>query len=107
MNGTIRRPLAVNFEVYTDNDPEFKKELIILMIDNLQELQQCYETSVVARNTELFSKSCHKVKVTLGMLQDPEFDAVIELLQEDVLALCRPSFDRIIKEIVGSLLAEK
>ena len=107
MNGMIRRPLAVNFEEYTDNDPEFKKELIILMIDNLQELQQCYETSVSSRNTALFSKCCHKIKITLIMLQDNELDALIEVLQQDVLAICKPSFDRIIKEIIGSLLAEK
>jgi hypothetical protein len=107
MNGMIKRPLLVDFEAYTDNDPEFKKELVVSMIDNLQELQQCYETAVASRDTGLFSKCCHKVKVTLVMLQDPELDEVIGLLQKDVLALCKPSFDRIIKEIIGSLLAEK
>lgn len=107
MYGMVKRPLSIDFEAYAENDPEFKKELITSMIDNLQELQQCYESAVASRNTQLFSKSCHKVKTTLIMLQDAQLDAAIELLQKDVLAICRPSLDRIIKEIIGSLLAEK
>ncbi|MBA4055989.1 MAG: hypothetical protein C0490_14840 [Marivirga sp.] len=105
---TSKRTLFIDFEMYADNDPEFKQELIALMIDNLNELHKAYGTSVKQKDPEIFRKACHKVKTTLVMLEDPEIDAVVEDLKKpDVDPGNISRFENIIAELVESLLGEK
>ncbi|MBI1769741.1 MAG: response regulator [Bacteroidetes bacterium] len=71
------RPLFINFNLYTDGDPDFKKELITLLIDNVRELQQTLRSQ--AHNvSKIFHEVLHKVTSTVGMLCDKEFSETLE-----------------------------
>jgi hypothetical protein len=99
-----KRTLLVDFELYADNDPEFKQELIALMIDNLTELHSAFKDSVKQNDPDIFRKSCHKMKTTLVMLEDPELDAiVIDLKQPDVEPGSISRFGNVIAELIESL----
>lgn len=101
--GTVRRPLQINFEPYA----HFKRDLIELMIENLQELQQAYALSTVQHDKTFFQTAYHKSKTTVRILEDPEFLVVVEELTkpkpcaEHVLL-----FHRLTGEIITSLWIE-
>lgn len=87
MNTTIQqsmggRPLSVDFDTYTDGDIEFKREIVLLMINNIEELQQALTVVNEQSNTSYFDKACHKVASTLTMLDDPEFMSVISKVKD-------------------------
>ena len=42
----LNRALFIDFDLYAENDPDFKQELIELMIENLHELRQAHCRSV-------------------------------------------------------------
>jgi hypothetical protein len=71
---------ATNIDLYTDGDPEFKRELAELIVNNVQELQEQLKLAIETKSAEIYRKAYHKVKVTLSMLGDDEFNAVIENL---------------------------
>ena len=71
------RPLFINFNLYTDGDADFKKELISLLIDNVRELQQSL-LSTAQNASNFFLGVLHKVTSTVGMLCDKEFSEMLE-----------------------------
>lgn len=74
------RPLFIDFSAYTDGDSDFKKEFIDLIIDNLLELKQAVHLAFQEKDVHLFHRICHKVKVTLHILDDRELlDTVNQL----------------------------
>jgi hypothetical protein len=75
------RKLSIDFDLYTDGDLEFKNELTLLMLDNIKELQQSLSEAAKANDSEIFRKVCHKVKPTLSMIDDAEFNDIIEVLK--------------------------
>jgi hypothetical protein len=80
LQSTGYRPLLIDFDLHTDGDAEFKKELIELMIDNIRELQQALRQGDQQKDPQFFSKACHKVKATLSMLNDQDLlDVVADL----------------------------
>lgn len=81
----LSRPLRADFGVYTEGDLDYKKELILLMINNLIEFRQTLPDSVDQNNPQLFLDTCHKAKVTFSILADKEFDEIIEQLQKDIV----------------------
>jgi hypothetical protein len=80
MNSSIQqnsnRVIELDLELYTDGDPDLKRELIILMIDNIRELQQSLQTNI--NDIDVFKKISHKVKPTISMLNDKELTDAIE-----------------------------
>lgn len=103
-----KRILFIDFDLYAENDPDFKQELIELMIDNLQELQQAYDLSAEQHEPVFFLKACHKVKTTLSMLADVEFNVAVEDLKNPGVSAERISlFKKLSGEIIISLLTEK
>jgi hypothetical protein len=78
---SANRPLYINFDQYTDGDTDFKKELIVLMIDNLNELQNSLKEATQKNSLEIFEKTCHKVKPTLSMLEDKDLTETIHLVR--------------------------
>lgn len=74
------RPLHINFELYTEGDQEYKKELTSLLIANVRELQKALPEAIQQHNHGLFHDTCHKVKVTLSMLEDEELNRIVEEL---------------------------
>ena len=106
------RPLKIDFELYTDGDPEFKQELVVLMIDNLIELKQSLKIDHVLQDLEGFRKVSHKIKPTLSMLDDQEFTDTIELLKDttieasqrkDAAVLLHKICDAIIKSLKADI----
>ena len=77
------RPLFIDFNLYTDGDADFKKELITHMIDNLQELQKALQTAHQQNTPDLFVKTSHKVKPTLSMLDDKDLLETTHMLSEE------------------------
>jgi CheY-like chemotaxis protein len=71
------RPLHVNFELYADAEPEFKMELIDLMIRNVMELQDAIKKTQTTRDVSYFDSIVHKIKATIMLLDDPEFTQLI------------------------------
>ncbi len=79
--GAPYRQLFIDFDAYTDGDSEFKKELIELMIDNLNELKSTLYNAAEKNDAPLFHRVCHKVKATLHMLEDRELLDTIDGLK--------------------------
>jgi hypothetical protein len=101
---SARRPLFIDFDAYTDGDPEFKKEITDLMIDNLQEMQQVLGDATRQRDVVLFQRVCHKIKATLDMLEDRELLDIVQQLKEDITNTEQAQdLDRICAEIIISL----
>lgn len=92
MNTTIQqamggRPLSIDFDMYTDGDAAFKREIVLLMINNIVELQQALNVVNEQGNTTLFAKTCHKVASTLTMLEDVEFMDTINKIKDPDISL--------------------
>lgn len=77
------RPLSIDYDLYTDGDEVFKKDLIVMMIENLQELQQAITVADKQNSAPGFFTSVHKVKTTLTMLNDRDLDAALVEAQSE------------------------
>jgi hypothetical protein len=101
------RPLTIDFDMYTDGDPVFKSELVVLMMDNIRELNQSLLDASKANDAEVFRKTCHKVKPTLSMIDDAEFNDIIEVLKCQINNQnCVSVFNRISGDILKYLEQE-
>jgi hypothetical protein len=97
--------IELDLDLYTDGDPDLKRELIVLMIDNIKELQQSLEGGI-----DIFRKISHKVKPTISMVNDTELTNAIE----DIKLMQQPdsrderisSFKRLCNDIVKILERE-
>jgi hypothetical protein len=78
------RPLYANFDLYTEGDEEFKKELGTQVIGNVEEFRQALADSIRENQPEFFIKACHKIKFTLSILNDQEFNDLIAELEKDL-----------------------
>jgi hypothetical protein len=79
------RTININFEAYGDNDPEFKVELMTLMVENIQELVEAASKSIALSNPQIFKEAAHKTKSTIKLLDDKTFTHEIESLKETLL----------------------
>lgn len=109
----VHRPLSIDFNVYTDGNPDFKQELISHMIDNVRELQ-CTLVDLGQNAIADFLQVLHKVKATVTMLNDSEFTEALEDIKSFVISsqplefLHRKvkSFNRLCNQLIASLAAE-
>ena len=83
LQSTSGRPLHIDFNQYTDGDADFKKELVVLMIDNLKEILDSLKEAVQKNTPEIFEKTCHKIKPTLSMLEDQDFMEIIQKVKTE------------------------
>jgi HPt (histidine-containing phosphotransfer) domain-containing protein len=67
------RTLNIDLDLYTEGDPDFKKELVKLIIKNVREFQQSLSDAVSKNAPDIFLKAAHKIKVSIAMLNDKEF----------------------------------
>lgn len=73
------RPIQINFELYVDSDDaEFKLELVQLMISNIGELKEISQRAWDNHDLNVFNSCTHKTKSTVILLDDPEFNGIIE-----------------------------
>jgi len=91
------RPLKIDFALHTDGDPVFKAELIQLLIENINELRQALSTALSKNDTQTYLKACHKVYTAVTMLNDPEFQQVVDGLRNRM----RQPIDPTDKEILA------
>lgn len=75
------RPLKIDFDLHTDGDPVFKAELVQLLIENITELRQALSAALSKSDTQTFLKACHKVYTAVTMLNDPEFQQVVDAIR--------------------------
>ena len=80
---TLVRSLVIDLDLYTDGDPEMRKELILLMVDNVRELQESLRQSFEQNDLEIFRKTCHKVKPTISMLNDKDLTESIDQIKTE------------------------
>jgi len=83
LQSTGGRPLYIDFNQYTDGDADFKKELVVLMIDNLREILASLKEATQKNTPEIFEKTCHKIKPTLSMLEDQDFMEIIHRVKAE------------------------
>lgn len=107
LRSTGRRPLAIDFDLHTDGDLDFKKDLVVLMIENLNELLAVQKKN----DRDLFSKVCHKIKATLEIVNDKDLNDVVAKLSDPLLASAVSSddvlmFNVLCQEIIKSLEKE-
>jgi PAS domain S-box-containing protein len=76
----------INLDLYTEGDPEFKRELAALLIKNIEELQGALTNSIELNDAEIYRKTSHKVKPTIGMLGDNEYSAIVDEIKEMILS---------------------
>lgn len=101
-----RKMLYVDFALYTDGDTAIKRELIMLMIENLNELEESFHRSREIKNPVVFLEALHKVKPAIAMLNDPELNRVIQDLVASVDDGSIARFQQISAGITSSLLGE-
>ena len=97
------RVIELDLELYTDGDPELRRELIEMMIENVRELQQSLKGGI-----DIFRKTSHKVKPTISMLNDKD---LIESIEEiTLMPQCDhkkiSSFQRLCNDIIKILECE-
>ncbi|NOT75352.1 MAG: hypothetical protein HOP08_10510 [Cyclobacteriaceae bacterium] len=104
----VHRPLYIDFSLYAHGDPDFKKELIKMMVSDLMELQQSLQLSFRFNEISFYKRVCNKINSTLNMLDDREFiDIVEEIKSDNSNEEKAASFNRLCVEIVNSLEANQ
>jgi CheY-like chemotaxis protein len=73
-------PLAKNFDLHTDGDSTFKRELLISLIENIRELKQSLQISLKTNNSEVFLKTCNKVSTSIDILNSRDLMETIKSL---------------------------
>jgi hypothetical protein len=81
---TLKKAFFFNFELYTNGDVNFQKELIDILILNLQEVLQSLAEAKDQQETLIYRKACHKSNTTLLMFADPELISTIVDLKTNI-----------------------
>jgi len=76
------RSVNIRFDAYGEDDPEFKADLIMLMVDNLLELKEAAKACSETKDGKAFSAVIHKTKSTINLLDDPDLFLNIESIKE-------------------------
>jgi hypothetical protein len=105
------RKLNINFNVYTDGDEGFKQELAALMINNMDELGRSVEQACERGGNDALHRVIHKVKPTLGMLNDLEIIETIEKLKntdikDTAFQKLKKQFNSLNQQIISALRKE-
>ena len=101
-----KRPLFIDLELHVGSDPDSKKELINLMIYDINELLLSLDSVVSQNNIDEYRKTSHKIVGTISLLDDKEFTDAVEALKtqhidQNIILLKRIGYD-----IIKSLTAE-
>lgn len=71
-----------NLDIYSEGDPEFKRELADLLVKNVESLIESVYKYAEFGDIETYQKVYHKCKTTLSMLGDEEFYAIAEEIDQ-------------------------
>jgi PAS domain S-box-containing protein len=75
-------PWSENFNLYTQGDPDLRREMAAVMIKNIQELEAAVHALSKSEGLENFNRLIHKAKTTLHLLGDSEFEKIILQLKQ-------------------------
>jgi CheY-like chemotaxis protein len=96
---SIANPLEkIDFEALTEGDVSFKCELLCSIIDNLLELKQSLEDTLLVQEPQLFIKTSHKVAPTLDILNDDDLSKSVESLKAQLTSLAFGSVNAMSKK---------
>ncbi len=70
-----------NLDRCTDGDPEFRKELAMLLANNIIELMANLENALKKHDPNIFIRAIHKTKTTLSILNDSAINEKISIIQ--------------------------
>ena len=76
--------LMANLNVFADGNPDFRRELAELIINNIHELQDTASRLGSEDGLEEFAQTAHKIKTSLKILGDDEFQDVIESIKTEL-----------------------
>jgi len=74
--------VLANLDRCTDGDPEFKRELAVLLANNIIELMANMENALQKQDAGILIRAVHKTKTTLGILNDSEINEGISFIQK-------------------------
>ena len=81
---TLSKELYIDFDLYTEGDPDFKKELALLLVSNLSELRLELYRAIAENSQDVFLCATHKAKVALSMLDDPDLTSVVRTIEKEL-----------------------
>ncbi len=70
-----------NLDRCTDGDPEFRRELALLLANNITELMANVDKALQDNDPNIFTRAVHKTKTTLSILNDSEINEAIANIQ--------------------------
>jgi CheY-like chemotaxis protein len=73
--------VMANLDRCTDGDPEFRRELALLLANNITELMANIDKAMQANDPNIFIRAVHKTKTTLSILNDSEMNEAITAIQ--------------------------
>ena len=102
------KTLSIDFDVYTEGDDAFKRELVLLMLSNIYEFMQSLQKAIEYNDMGIFRKVYHKIKPTLSIIDDKDFFNLIEELKFETLPSDKRNsnislFTKFCERIIGGL----
>lgn len=105
------RPLLIEFDQYTDGDLPYKKELILMMIADLKEIQDAILIDMQKNSMDTFAETSPKINATITMLNDTELTESLQAVKSEFFnsfkrekAICQFIF--LCNDIITSLRLE-
>lgn len=80
------RPINIRFDHFQDADAKFRYDLASLMAQNIRELEQALFKSFYSSDQKDFHAAAHKAKSTLVLLNDQEYEYIVDNLKESLHA---------------------
>lgn len=82
--------VSSSLNLYAEGDPEFKKEIAVMLLQNILELRESLIESVDKANAEIYRSVCHKMRAPLDMLGDEGFSKLAEEIRIKLQATPKP-----------------
>jgi CheY-like chemotaxis protein len=76
------RPINIRFDHFQGSDAKFRYDLTLLMTQNIRELEEALFKSFYGTGRKDFHAAAHRVKSTLILLNDHEYDYLVDNLKE-------------------------
>ena len=74
--------VLANLDRCTDGDPDFRRELAVLLANNIIELMANMESALEKKDAGIFIRAVHKTKTTLSILNDSEINDRVSFIQK-------------------------
>ncbi|RAV98199.1 PAS domain S-box protein [Pseudochryseolinea flava] len=102
-------PKTSKLDLYTSGDLDFKRQLSLLIMKNIIELNESLATFLKEHDGKIFLNAVHKAKTAIKMLDDDEYIAMIDKISKSIEANQQPSspdvelFDKLSRKTIEGL----